>query len=70
MTYKMQISITPKEGLDIVSKQLADLGYDSVEWGDCHTTVFCKLMTMIGALTVRVQQLENGEIKLETSAKG
>jgi len=56
--------------LDIVSKQLADLGYDSVEWGDCHTTVFCKLMTMIGALTVRVQQLETGEIKLETSAKG
>lgn len=60
MTYTMQISITPKEGMDIVSNQMTDLGYDSVEWGDCHTTAVCKLMTMIGALTVRVQQLESG----------
>ena len=62
MTYTMQVSITPKEGMDIVSKQMTDLGYDSVEWGDCHTTVVCKLMTMIGALTARVRNLEMQEV--------
>jgi hypothetical protein len=61
--------MTSKEELDVCSKRMTDLGYDSSEHGDCHTTIVCKLMTMIAALTVRVQQLESGNHIVDVNKK-